>query len=292
MKPYIIRFSLAAFLVAPLTSYGYLNYQEEAPSIEKAVDSDSRPSARGPANAPLAEGKPLADPRSEEIKSADIRICHGTVIHVGDVQKVRPSKTSGKGVDVITAVNKIVPSNWAVIDDGVKPNQKISWTKNDAWPKALDLVAKVSGACITVDWDRNHVTVSPGTTAASVREAFTRPAEANLAKSQAPSEEIRPAIHESKIDNSVWTLEVGRTLRENLTAWGDRVGWSVVWDVKGTEYMVTHQGTVHGEFLEAIEKVLDAYQAAANPLGAVVYQQNRVIKIVDHVQYNRNTVNQ
>lgn len=267
------RIAMLAVVVAlvPLPANAYLNYIDEAPPA-------AEPSPESPSTPPIS---PVAVPAAAPLP---VPACSAELMEQGERGKVKVVKTSGKKMGIRSAVEKVAPSDWIVSGKNLSSDRQVSWSRKDTWINTLDMLAKVAGVCVTVDWGAKRIDVADSHTGAQTIPTMAAPAQTAIA----PPPET--SIASPPPPSNTWVLEEGKTLHENLRTWADRAGWRLVWAVKGTEYMVTHTTPVHGDFLTAINEVMEAYQEAASPIGGVVYRQNQVLKIVDHTNFENNTV--
>lgn len=60
--------------------------------------------------------------------------------------------------------------------------------------------------------------------------------------------------------DNAWSLEVGKSVKENLEVWAHRVGWDLAWDID-ENYQVEFPAEFNGDITEAIRTLLFAYQS-------------------------------
>ncbi|HEY4350793.1 MAG TPA: toxin co-regulated pilus biosynthesis Q family protein [Paraburkholderia sp.] len=77
-----------------------------------------------------------------------------------------------------------------------------------------------------------------------------------------------------------WRIEPSdRTVRAALTRWAQEAGWQLVWEAP-TDFSVDAAATVHGTFDEALQQVVSALAHSNAPVQAILYQGNKVLRIV------------
>lgn len=98
---------------------------------------------------------------------------------------------------------------------------------------------------------------------------------------RAPEALPEPAPGGSAPETQVWIVDRARhpLLQSLLESWAARAGWSVVWR-SGRHYAVGADAELHGDFLQAVDRLLAA-PAVRRALTAVAYRANRHLVIRD-----------
>jgi hypothetical protein len=77
-----------------------------------------------------------------------------------------------------------------------------------------------------------------------------------------------------------WELTTeDRTLKNALSRWCRQAGWQLLWDLR-VDYALSSRATLHGNFEEAVSRVMRDMSEAETPLHAVLYRGNKVLRIV------------
>jgi hypothetical protein len=78
----------------------------------------------------------------------------------------------------------------------------------------------------------------------------------------------------------IWRIELGdRTLRTALTRWAHTAGWQLIWDAP-VDFSVDAEASVEGSFDDALHEVIASLAHSNTPIQAIVYQGNKVIRII------------
>lgn len=78
-----------------------------------------------------------------------------------------------------------------------------------------------------------------------------------------------------------WDLAQGESLREQLTAWTDDAGWTLVWR-SPWDYPVAAPAHFEGSFVEAVTELMVQMNASGSTLGAKLMRGNRVLLITEN----------
>jgi hypothetical protein len=124
----------------------------------------------------------------------------------------------GRDVKLVDALKQIAPAEWhaAVNPDLANRFDKdrpVTWRGGRYWVEVLDALAAEQGLLVTVDWNRQYLTVSPKVVIASVLP--DRPASTTVEKSE-----------------PVWVVKPGSFLRAVLNEYAARAGWAVEYNYK------------------------------------------------------------
>lgn len=202
--------------------------------------------------------------------------------HNSPTKKSSAKKMDYMGSDsLVAAANTLAPLGWKVQDKSGL-SKLATWKVKGSWPSALAMAAKSVNGCAFIDWDakvitlaKNKLTANEDTTAPMIIGSLPKLLQTN----SVPTQSI----------NS-WALSPSKSLKENLSAWGNLAGWKVIWRVKDTDFRITHGATINGSFTEAMDQLIAAYEDGSVPISANMYEANHVIEIVDHTPFKRNTV--
>ena len=89
--------------------------------------------------------------------------------------------------------------------------------------------------------------------------------------------ELAPAPHAAL---STWDIAVTDvSLNAVLTRWAAIAGWQLVWELP-VDYALESRLTLTGTFEEAVEAVAQSMASAEEPMQAIFYKTNRVVRIV------------
>lgn len=80
-----------------------------------------------------------------------------------------------------------------------------------------------------------------------------------------------------EIPQKTWVAQEGRTVQETLEQWATTAGWSIRWK-SSWHYTLEASAIMKGDFLDAVEQLLDAFEQADPPLEGVTYE-NKVLLI-------------
>lgn len=79
----------------------------------------------------------------------------------------------------------------------------------------------------------------------------------------------------------LWEVSQGRMLREQLTDWAVRAGYSLVWSAQN-DYELRGSATFRGEFIDAVKRFFAALQSNGLALRVTIYQGNQVMEVSEH----------
>ena len=86
-----------------------------------------------------------------------------------------------------------------------------------------------------------------------------------------------PAAPASGIQEQ-WTATDGSSLSATLTGWGQRAGWTVVWETDD-DFRLAAGATLDGDFPTAAGGLIEAFSHARPRLRAIFYAGNRVLRV-------------
>lgn len=162
----------------------------------------------------------------------------------------------GRDLKLLDAIKQIAPAGWQAFlkEDLVSRADKlraVSWKGGRRWVEVLDILANDQNLTVDVDWTKRHLYVGDRKVSAAI-----------AAQRAAP----------------VWQAKIGATLRESVSAWGDKAGWQVVWNAD-YDYPILAQLTFEGAFIDAIVGVFRSYEKAERPLLVDVHEVQKLIVI-------------
>ena len=76
-----------------------------------------------------------------------------------------------------------------------------------------------------------------------------------------------------------WQAEVGKTVQQTLDAWAQEAGWQPVKWQPDYDYVIEAQASFRGEFLDAANDLLSAYDAAKRKFRGLAYRDNKVLEV-------------
>lgn len=78
----------------------------------------------------------------------------------------------------------------------------------------------------------------------------------------------------------VWAVLSGGSLKATIEGWARVTGWTVVWD-NPVDYRIRASATFHGDFEEAVARLVDAIHQRSPELTVTLYRGNRVLHVED-----------
>lgn len=76
-----------------------------------------------------------------------------------------------------------------------------------------------------------------------------------------------------------WQAEVGKTVQQTLDAWSQEAGWQTVKWQPDFDYVIEAPASFRGEFLDAANDLLSAYDAAKRKFRGLAYRDNKVLEV-------------
>ena len=201
-----------------------------------------------------------------------------------------PSAARGMARDIslLVALKQVVPQGqgWRAKKVGaVNMEQVVSWSgQGRAWTEVLGQLARENNFAAVVDWQRREVTIAPVEPGSSPLVELTPSAKSVAAdpgrdaglKALVSSKPLPPPAPPVK----TWSMETGKTLRENIESWGKAAGWTVSW--AGANYPITSNFALTGEFDDdakgPIAQLAKAYESAEQPLTFRFFT-NKVLRV-------------
>ncbi|WP_105132221.1 toxin co-regulated pilus biosynthesis Q family protein [Burkholderia sp. BE12] len=81
-------------------------------------------------------------------------------------------------------------------------------------------------------------------------------------------------------ERTEWQMRLSDgSVRNALSRWASEAGWQFIWDVP-TDFQVDATATIHGTLAEALRQVTNALAGSQVPIQVVLYQRNRVMRVV------------
>ncbi|WP_321857338.1 toxin co-regulated pilus biosynthesis Q family protein [Burkholderia cenocepacia] len=81
-------------------------------------------------------------------------------------------------------------------------------------------------------------------------------------------------------ERTAWQMRLSDgSVRNALARWASEAGWQFIWDVP-TDFQVDATATIHGTLAEALRQVTNALAGSQVPIQVVLYQRNRVMRVV------------
>lgn len=227
---------------------------QQAQAVAQAVDRASAVSAPIPRSvtsvAPSYKTGVVQQSKSGFLLSGSAQTNNGAY--------VAPIMRYGKNIPLSVVFDKLVPKyeGWTVnMEDGLA-SRKVSWSGGETWKEVLSRISNDNSFTIIVNEAEKAIGVSGSMVMAE-----------NLAHKQ----------------NQIWKLESHKTLKENLTAWATKAGWSLEWDNGlDIDYPVTNNAVLVGAFAGkggVIDRVVYSLRNQERPLTAVFYKANNVVLI-------------
>lgn len=82
------------------------------------------------------------------------------------------------------------------------------------------------------------------------------------------------------VQEGVWAVMSGSSLKSTLEGWARATDWKIVWD-NPVDYRIRASATFYGDFEEAVGRLVDAiYQNNPN-LSVTMYRGNKVLHVED-----------
>lgn len=198
------------------------------------------------------------------------------------------SATAAAGTDVLLsdALSRILPSGFTLVDNQVPMRKLASWTGARSWLDILADLGRAANFVAHVDWDRRQVSLAPAPASPAVKEV-REIREVQLVGARLPVVPTKPAAPAAPLPPPVssWTLDPSLTLQENVRAWAQKAGWTVVWDA--VDYPVFAKTSFQGDFSAStgpLAQVFAGYADSDQPLlvrltsrDRVVYVRNRIL---------------
>jgi hypothetical protein len=81
-------------------------------------------------------------------------------------------------------------------------------------------------------------------------------------------------------EQTEWQMRMSDgSVRNALARWASEAGWQFIWDVP-TDFEVDATATIHGTLEQALRQVTGALAGSQVPIQVVLYQRNRVMRVV------------
>jgi len=82
------------------------------------------------------------------------------------------------------------------------------------------------------------------------------------------------------IQQEVWGVMSGSSLKGTIEGWARVSGWTIIWD-NPVDYRIRASATFQGGFEEAVARLVDAIHQGSPELTVTLYRGNRVIHVED-----------
>jgi Toxin co-regulated pilus biosynthesis protein Q len=110
-------------------------------------------------------------------------------------------------------------------------------------------------------------------------KSITKPLAARVAA--APEPYVKPYVPPPPLP--VWTLQTDTWIGKDVVAWGNSVGWTVLWHA-GSDWQVPATTTYSGTFRTAAGNVLNDMIKQGAPIEAVFHEGNRTLVVTNGEQ--------
>lgn len=205
-----------------------------------------------------------------------------------DAQAVRGF---GRGVPMSFAMRQIVPDGWSVTYgvDVEAAKIKVSWRGGADWRSVVDAIASKNRLVVSYDDAHKLVRIGlPGdptppaerVTVSSRGGFVVVPYRGGRVASEARTGWKTYGAPQAPAVQTAWKADRDRPLRAVLEEWGERAGWSVVWN-SGYEYRLEAGASFGGDFVQAAGDLVRSMQTARPPVTATFYKGNRVLLIAN-----------
>ncbi|WP_052942157.1 toxin co-regulated pilus biosynthesis Q family protein [Chromobacterium violaceum] len=102
-------------------------------------------------------------------------------------------------------------------------------------------------------------------------ETITLPETSAPVAESLPAEQAMPAA-------DAWLAERGQSLRTVAQQWARKAGYELVWEAD-YDFPIAAALRFDGDFLDAMQKLFDAYAAADRPLVVNIYQEQKLVHV-------------
>jgi hypothetical protein len=82
------------------------------------------------------------------------------------------------------------------------------------------------------------------------------------------------------VQQEIWGVMSGSSLKGTIEGWARVSGWTIVWD-NPVDYRIRASATFQGGFEEAVARLVDAIHQGSPELTVTLYRGNRVIHVED-----------
>ena len=196
------------------------------------------------------------------------------VTQIGQAPQKQPKPSGfGKDVQLLTALKQIVPLGWhaKLTGDASKIDiyMTVSWRgTGETWIQLLEKMTQAYKFSILIDWDKKELSVAPAGWMAV-------PAPEVIQGKEKVVEEKKRALPQG------FTLQPGKTLKENITEWAEAGGYFVKWDA--VDYPVTRPMTFNGSLLSEggpLYQIIEAFRDSEQPI-AISVLAGKIIKVTN-----------
>lgn len=167
--------------------------------------------------------------------------------------------SSGTQVPLPIALSQLVDDfhRWSVAYDIDVDKHKVSWSNAESNSDALDQIKSRHNLYIAKDEHAKRIAISRSESVAT--------------------QLLEPGVR-------AWRLEAGKSLRDNLVAWGDIAGWKIDMSQTDVNYPTDHEAKLIGRFEGrdgVVDRLLKATHVRTTPLNGHFYNANHVVVVVE-----------
>ncbi|MGY3582229.1 hypothetical protein ACVIGB_000846 [Bradyrhizobium sp. USDA 4341] len=206
------------------------------------------------------------------------------VVSFHSAAMAEPVRGFGRDVPMSAAMRQVVPDGWAVsYGAGVDSAQVVSWRGAEDWRAVVDDMCNRRGLTVSYDQEARSVRVTRSddqrvqmSTASSKGGFVMVPYRAGPAQGngwQNYQGGAAPA-------GGSWVAKKDQTLRGVLADWGQRAGWTVVYQ-SGFEYRLEAGAAFGGDFMQASGDLVRSMQSAKPALTATFHKGNQTLVIAN-----------
>lgn len=170
-----------------------------------------------------------------------------------------------------SALPKSLSRHHVVVD---KPVTKISQ------PLVAPVVDKVVQNHVSIPLPRQYYLPQPVASAARiVRPAMPIVRATSIASMASESSTIIPVVNKKMMPIlPIWSATQGQTLREVIENWAQQAGYQLVWDAN-YDYPIRAKLQFNLPFIDAIQRLFNAYLFADRPFLVDVYQHQKLVYV-------------
>ncbi len=201
------------------------------------------------------------------------RPCVAGELRLSGMVPSRPAEGSGDSVPLAFALEMLKPQDWHLALEGVDAEFPVDWRRGTDWLAVLSAVLPAQRYCAHAD---GHARLLRVMTALRQHTADSVDADNTVPDFVRDSRGHTRPDAEKQV--KVWKLDKGDTLHATLQRWSDMAGWQLVWEPE-KDYRVDAHSSYVGGYQQAVENLIDDLSHSGLPLGADLYNGNRVLRI-------------
>lgn len=169
----------------------------------------------------------------------------------------KPSGLFGRDIPLNAALGMLLPNanSWEIVFEPGLETKKVSWRDVTNWKDAISQISRDYGVIVGLNEKANRISIAKS---AEMAQTLARPG------------------------HDIWHLQAGKSLRENLVAWGKLSGWNVDWAETKVDYPIDHTAILVGPFAGpggVVDSALRATSVRDTPLIGTFYGGNKVVVI-------------